>query len=345
MELLDRLYVHQGVETKSIGLYHGDLTNMGPDEAVNILVVSASPYDYFPTPYSLIGALLAKGVSVEDLSRAKAVDLRETCSCWLSIPLATKQPGIAFDRILCFEPLVRGDPPEVVGDIFRSLVPFLVPNGMGTTVAMPLVACGDQRIPVARMLSPLLEAAVNWMSHGLPLSCLKIVVSSSEKAAEAKVEFAKLKSRYLAPSVTSLPKPSPKFSVFISYARKDWDKVSIILEGLKDRKDLKLFIDREIDIGAAWQQKLFEALENCRKMVAVYSPAYLESKWCKEEYNISYCRQIESGQSLIYPVLLYSANLPYYLRTINYDDCREGNVDRLRSFCSKFLSTITADPE
>ncbi|MBV8315100.1 MAG: toll/interleukin-1 receptor domain-containing protein [Planctomycetaceae bacterium] len=369
MELLDRLDVHQGAETKSIELYRGDLTNMGPDEAVDILIVSAFPNDYLPTRFSLIGALWVKGVSVEDLSCAKAVDLRKTCSCWLSAPLTAKPPGIAFDRILCFEPLVRGDPPEVVGDIFRSLVPFLGPNGMGTTVAMPLVACGDQETPVARMLSPLLEAAVNWMSHGLPLSRLKIVVHSSEKAAEAEVEFAKLKSRYQAPSITTSatpssntaaaglksryqapsiatpPKPSPDFGVFISYARQDWDKVSVIFEGLKDRKGLKVFIDREIEIGAAWQQKLFKALENCRKMIAVYSPAYLESKWCKEEYNISYCRQIESGETIIHPILLYSANLPYYMRMINYVDCREGNVDRLRSFCSELLSAITTASE
>ena len=168
MELLDRLDVHQGAETKSIELYRGDLTD-GPDEAVDILVVSAFPDDYLPTWSSLICALWAKGVSVKDLSYTKAVDLRKTCSCWLSAPLAVKPPGIAFDRILCFEPLVRGSPPEVVGDIFRSLVPFLGPNGMGTTVAMPLVACGDQGMPVAKMLSPLLEAAVNWMSHGLPI--------------------------------------------------------------------------------------------------------------------------------------------------------------------------------
>ena len=74
-----------------------------------------------------------------------------------------------------------------------------------------------------------------------PLSRLMIVVYSSEKAAEAKVEFAKLKSRYQTPSITTPPKPSPDFGVFISYARQDWDKVSVIFEGLKDREGLKVF--------------------------------------------------------------------------------------------------------
>ena len=152
MELLDRLDVHQGSETKSIELYRGDLASMTPGEAVDMLVVSAFPNNYLPIRDTLIGALWARGVSVADLARQKEVDLRKTSSCWLSAPLGSKPPGIAFDRILCFEPRVRGEPPEVVGDIFRSLVPFLGLHAMGTTVAMPLVACGSQGMPVARML-------------------------------------------------------------------------------------------------------------------------------------------------------------------------------------------------
>jgi hypothetical protein len=345
MELLDRLDIRQGSEIKFIELYLGDLADMRPDEAVDILVVSAFPDDYVPTPSSLIGALQSRGVSVAGLACAKAVDLRKTCSCWLSTPLVSKPSGIAFDRILCFEPLVRGNPAEVVGDIFRSLVPFLGADGMGTTVAMPLVACGDQRMPIAWMLSSLLDAAINWMSHGLPLDRLKIVVHKPKKADEAKIAFAKLKARHLTPPVNAAPKPAPEFGVFISYAHEDWDRVSVIVEELKERREsLKVFVYREIDIGAAWQQRLFEALENCKKMIAVFSPAYLASKWCKEEYNIAHCRQLESGNPIIYPVLLYSTNLPYYMRMTNYVDCREGDVGRLRSCCNEFLSTIIADP-
>jgi TIR domain len=338
MELLDRLDVHQGSETKSIELYRGDLASMTPGEAVDMLVVSAFPNDYLPTRGSLIGALWARGVSVADLARQKEVDLRKTSSCWLSAPLGSKPPGIAFDRILCFEPRVRGEPPEVVGDIFRSLVPFLGLHAMGTTVAMPLVACGDQGMPVARMLSPLLEAAFNWMSHGLPLNRLKIVVHSAESATEAKAAFAELKLRYQPSSVIAAPTPAPDFGVFVSYAHKDWDMVTIFVDELKERrKDFKVFLDRtSLDPGVSWQQKIYEALEKCRRVIVVLSPAYLESKRCLEEYNLAHCRQVESGEPIIYPILLYTASLPIYIKMLEYVDCREGNVERLRSCCSAF---------
>lgn len=347
MELLDRLDVHQGSETKSIELYRGDLASMTPGEAVDMLVVSAFPNNYLPIRDTLIGALWARGVSVADLARQKEVDLRKTSSCWLSAPLGSKPPGIAFDRILCFEPRVRGEPPEVVGDIFRSLVPFLGLHAMGTTVAMPLVACGSQGMPVARMLSPLLEAAFNWMSHSLPLNRLKIVVYSAESATEAKAAFAELKLRYQPSSVIAAPTPAPDFGVFVSYAHKAWDMVTVFVDELKERqKDFKVFLDRtSLDPGVSWQQKIYEALEKCRRVIVVLSPAYLESKRCLEEYNLAHCRQVESGEPIIYPILLYTASLPIYIKMLEYVDRREGNVDRLRSCCSAFLSRRSRNQE
>jgi hypothetical protein len=44
-----------------------------------------------------------------------------------------------------------------------------------TRVAMPLLATGNQRVPVEALLPRLLDAAVFWLEEGLPIECLKIV--------------------------------------------------------------------------------------------------------------------------------------------------------------------------
>lgn len=100
MKLLDTLKVYSGSEERKIEIYQGDLTALTPDEAVDILVVSAFPNDYTPTPDSLIGALFEKGISVEQLANNKAQDLRETSSCWISQEIINPPPGIEFKRIL-----------------------------------------------------------------------------------------------------------------------------------------------------------------------------------------------------------------------------------------------------
>lgn len=342
MDVIDSIRLDSLSGVRTIDLCKGDLTRLKPDEAIDILVVSAFPNDYIPTPSSLIGALGARGVRVADLATKKSVDLRATCSCWLSEPILPKLPGIEFKRILCFEPGFRGDPPQVVGDIFRSLFPFIGPNLMGTTVAMPLVACGDQRVPVAKMIKPLLEAAINWMTLGLPLERLKVVVYSSDDAAQAAEEFARMKSQHAAPPVAPLANPQPKYDVFLSYAVKDWGTVSVVAEELEAQGDrVKVFLDRvSLDVGSAWQQKLYEAIDDCRKVIAILSPAYLESKWCLEEFNIALCRQRDTGESLIHPFLLYQCKRPYYIKMIQHEDCTEGDVTRLRSCSQAFLANL-----
>jgi hypothetical protein len=125
MRVLDAIALDSLGRKSRIELCQGDLTSMPKEDNIDLLVVSAFPDDYVPTPLSLIGALARKGISVRSLAQNKAVDLRPAFSCWLSNELTPKLPGIPYKRILCFEPGVRGRPPEVVGDIFRSLAPFL----------------------------------------------------------------------------------------------------------------------------------------------------------------------------------------------------------------------------
>jgi hypothetical protein len=93
----------------------------------------------------VIGALDRVGVSVAKLARDKAEDLREEYGCWLSRPIADEH---GFRKVLCFEPTLRGSPPEVVGDIFRCLMPVIERGAEISSIAMPLVS---QVTPVGRV--------------------------------------------------------------------------------------------------------------------------------------------------------------------------------------------------
>ncbi len=337
MRLLDSLIVISNGSEHTIELYHGDLTNMPPTHAVDVLVVSAFPNDYSATPSSLIGALDRKGISIRQLAHKKQADLRDFYSCWLSYPIHSKDSGIQFKQVLCFEPLYRGHPTEVVSDIFQSLMPFVNGTPHIKCIAMPVVATGEQRVPMARILEPLLDAAVNWLALGLPVKTIKIVEFSESKATELKGAFAVLKNRY----INYKPSKNRKFSYdfFISYSHQNLAEIEFIYNYLKQlNPNLQIFLDRkELNVGASWQQELYEALDDCHKVLAVYSPLYLLSKVCKEEYHIALLRHRDSDQPVLIPMYLYTCNLPSYMQLIQFIDCREGNKNKIRNACETIL--------
>lgn len=340
MRLLDSLTIH---DNKHIEIYHGDLAEMTPDDAVDVLVVSAYPNSYLPLKGTLISALDQKGVSLRELAQRKAFDLRENFSCWMSEEIQSDDPGIQFKRILCFEPRVRENPPEVVGDIFQSLMPFVTGDLKISSVAMPPVATGSQKVPLVDMLEPLLEAAVHWLQIGLPLDKLKIVQHSELRAMEMKGAFGVLKKRYLsAPPVEPEPARVYKYDVFISYSHVNAAEALFLTDELRAlQPDIRIFFDqRELDVGAAWQYELYEALDDCRKVVTLYSPTYLSSKVCREEYNIALFRHRENDEGVLIPLYLYSADLPTYMNLVQFIDCREGSRDKLRAACQEIIQKL-----
>jgi hypothetical protein len=341
MELLDVLKIRRGADTRTIELWHGDLAALPPEEAVDVLVVSAFPDDYVPLPHTLIGALDQHGISVEDLAADKLVDQRETHSCWLSREIKT--PGAGFRQVLCFEPLVRGEPEEVVGDIFRCLVPWVSGFDARSTVAMPVVSSGDAAVPLPVMFEALFEAAADWMSHGLPLQRLKIVAADYEPALELKGAFAILKRRR--ERVVAVTRSAPRYDVFISYCHADTDAAELLLGELRRlRVDIRPFIDKEgLEPGAAWQRKLYQSIDSARKVMALYSPSYLNSKACQEEYNIARVLHRRSSERVLFPILLRTADLPPYMREWQYIDCREADPQRLVDACGRLVAELNLE--
>jgi hypothetical protein len=275
------------------------------------------------------------------LARDKEADLRQTHCCWISREIQAPRPGIQFRRILCFEPRSAERPPERVRDIFRCLATCLSYDPPVTRVAMPLVACGNQGEAVAEMVPPLLDAAAHWMSTDLPLQSLKVVAYRPKDAAEARRAFASLKQKYANASLL-VASPQAKYDAFISYAHQDEHHARTVVDELRRlRSALRIFYDRmSIQPGAAWQQTIYEAIEGSRLFVALYSPQYLASKVCLEEFHLAKFCNRESGSTALLPLYVASTQLPAYMRMLNYVDCREADPAKLRGACGQALGLL-----
>ena len=194
------------------------------------------------------------------------------------------------------------------------------------------------------MLEPLLEAATRWLALGLPIDRLKIVEHSEARAAELARGFADFKSRL--PSVSREPRRRFAYDIFISYSHQNTTEVDFMVDELKQLKpDVRIFLDRQdINVGHSWQQSIFEAMDDCQAVVAVYSPPYLQSKVCKEEFNIALFRHRESETSVLLPVYLFSAELPTYMKLVQHFDCRESDRARLTNACREIMTHLQGAP-
>lgn len=334
VKLLDKIDVSDGAITRSIALYEGEITALSPEQHADILIVSAFPEHYAPTTTSLIGALDRSGVSVGELAASKLYDLRATSAFWLSKPLANASLNIG--QIACFEPSELGTPPELVGNLFRGLFPFL-DDRRGQVVAMPVLATGDQGWPGEQMLSSILEAATHWLGRGLPIKELKIIERTPGRAAELAGVMAAFKAML---PVTSLKTSAVNdFDVFLSFSSADAEAADCVKRELEKRGDAKRVFDFRlaIDKGKAWQDELDLAISSSSSIVTILTPAYFASPECREELMQARLRNKRSERPVLFPIYWrdWGRDLDLWLQLVNFADCRERNFEILRSTMGK----------
>jgi hypothetical protein len=307
-----------------------------------LLVVSAFPGDYTPTARSLIGALSARGVSVAELAADPEVDLRATTSCWVSRPLSGGR-RFGFDRLLCYESWQPNTAAAAVGDIFRTLVPFVGPHIGIRDVAMPIVASGDQRVPRDQMIRAILTAATRWMEFGLPLDRLRIVVRDRDALNAVIAVFESFVSGVQRRGPVNPDGGERPGSVFLSYARADGrDVVDEIRSRLSAvAPEVQTLIDVvDIDVGACWQMRISELIKSSSKVVFVVTDGFWRSPVCLEEYNMALVLERDRGGGVVFPLYARSCELPLHFRILNYEDCREADTARVHRACDRLVETL-----
>ncbi|MHA6885467.1 ADP-ribosyltransferase [Ralstonia pseudosolanacearum] len=198
MTLLDSVAIdHPGAIARNFNLYVGDVADMAGHN-VDVLAVSCLPGDYTPSPNSVLGALAARGVSVQAMSGNKAANYEPDLPCWISNPVSNPQPGIAFSRVLVYEPASPAtNSVNLVAAIFTALSAFR--GSAQTSVAMPLVSAGSAGADPSLIMRALFFAAVSWGSRAaFPLSTINLVLYQGNPQLNAQLQtlFADLKNRY-----------------------------------------------------------------------------------------------------------------------------------------------------
>jgi hypothetical protein len=334
MHSVDRITIQDGTHERSISFWQGNPADILPDDPVDLIIVSAFQNDYTPTRWSIIGALNRKGLSVRELAEDKAFDLRSTAGFWLSRPLPEETTAVGVKRILCFEPHFIGTHAiEVVGNLFRGLFPFLS-DAQDATAAMAVIATGALGEDPASMLRALVSAAFMWMKRGLPIRELRIMEQNPKRVATLTPVFAEIKATS---NRAEDDRDGNRFHAFLSFSSHDAGAADKVAAALRVRfPNIRLFDYRlSIDNGSFWQDEIDRAIRVCLKMIPLLSPAYFSSPECREELGVGRLLHKRRNRSFLFPLYTRSlANqdeLPLWLQTITYIDCREADPDRLAS--------------
>lgn len=194
LELLETLDVYYGKSKRNVSLYSGDLSELGTKDAVDYMAVSTLPNFYLADSGTLLYSLNQKGVSVEKLSKKKAVDYRPDIPCWIT----NKVSGIRCKRLIIFEPEdPRNNAYDLITYIFSAIATREKGRNSKLKIALPMLCTGKSGADPIEIMEAMFFSSVHWGAMKFPFSEIKIVVydKSSQKDAIRK-KFTDLKYKY-----------------------------------------------------------------------------------------------------------------------------------------------------
>ncbi|XP_060564379.1 uncharacterized protein LOC132723632 [Ruditapes philippinarum] len=330
-----------------IELLSGDITQLSKDDMVDIAMVSAFTGDYAPMSGTVLGALKKNlGINVMKLSMDKELDLRALFSCWLSKPITeTSSP---FKKVLCFEKR-RGSQLTVfaqISEMFRVFVPVF--NNQDHSVITPLLATGHQGHNKKTICGTMVEAAIKWINAGLPLRKFKLVIYE-EISDDIRTIFSALKIKYMAKNEIMKKRIFTKtFDVFIMFNPVDDGYMQTLKKNLQhEKEDIKLYANTShFNEEKVWQDGIFKTMVACKRIVAILSPAFLESTECLEQYNMAMCCNRLLGADVLAPLYVDTIkSLPSYMGLVQWIDCRvrkdgDTTVGKIQSACKNIIMSI-----
>ncbi|HEY2113907.1 MAG TPA: toll/interleukin-1 receptor domain-containing protein, partial [Candidatus Angelobacter sp.] len=192
---------------------------------------------------------------------------------------------------------------------------------------------------------------LNWLERGLPLRLLKIVAYSARDAKIAKEIFLACQKQYndrsqhagRAFSTTRSAEVTAKeYECFLSYSHKDSVPAQLIVdEILRSRPNTSVFFDHSsIDVGSSWLMEIGKALDNSKRVVALYTPDYWSSLPCVDEFMAARTREYATGKQILFPIYFRKADLPTLFLNLQFFDCREGDQSKLADACGSLIRSI-----
>jgi len=120
-----------------------------------------------------------------------------------------------------------------------------------------------------------------------------------------------------------------KATVFLSHAASDKVLVRKFAERLK-KSGIKIWLDESsFKLGSNWVHEIERGLDTADYIIFFISSRSIKSSWVEREWQLAMHRQLSSEKGpMLLPILLEPTEIPPLLRTIQYLDMTDGNINK-----------------
>jgi hypothetical protein len=107
--------------------------------------------------------------------------------------------------------------------------------------------------------------------------------------------------------------------VFISYSHRDGEWVRNVLLPRLEARGFSVVIDfRDFKAGAFSVEQMEKAVQECRRLLVILTPAYIESEWARLENVMAQVLDPAAVQRKIIPAMRVKCEIPLRLRVLHY---------------------------
>lgn len=285
MRLLHNAEVATPFGKKTISVIAGNVLEL--DEQIDVLTTSAFVGDYTPTYGSLFGALDRAGISVRRLALDPFIDLRDTCGVWLSNEIVEGDTPIR--RIGCvemmsyFETHAIDDPLMTIKAYFHMLELASLAGVPITTVALPLLGGGDQRISASMTAIPIANECISFLRRNEVCERILFVEINEERAQAFADTLAGMYSL-----ISGEQEKKGSYTAFISYSSKDRNIADNLCNKLESRGIKVWYAPR--NVHGSYAAAIMEGIREATHFIVIVSKNSLASQHVLNEIDNAHSR-------------------------------------------------------
>ena len=330
---------------KEIAVFCDDVTSlMFP---VDILTTSAFVGSYAPSPRTIFSALHNIGIRVDRLAKDPEFDLRNPCHVWLSKEIPFHPANIG--RIGCIELLGHHlsdlDPYEIEQTMINSIRSYFqmldIASLYGvrmTTIALPLLGAGRQKLSGDMLLVPLINECIPFLKRN-PYAKNIFFVERNPQKAELIANCLRNSLRFSNYAGTTAAPALKKDIAFISYSSKDKNIADNLCSKLEQRGIKVWYAPR--DVKGPYAEAITRAIDTACYFIVILSQNSLISEHVLNEIDLAF-QNLPQGikfKPLRIDSALFTPSFKYYLSRQHWMDASLPPLEeRLTEFVTELLN-------